>query len=376
MDLELTETQKALRKTARSFLESECPWTKVRDFQNADLGYSSEMWRKMAELGWMGLLIPDEYEGAGGTFLDLIVLVEEMGRAVLPSPYVSSALIGTQALLLAGTAEQKSLLLPRIAKGEIVTALALLEANPDYTAASIKTQAKAAGDDYVIQGTKLFVRDARIADYLICAAKTDSKAAPKESISLFLVKRDSPGIVCKTHNTIARDRQCEVVFNQVKVPKTSLLGKLNKGWDVVEHILQYATVAECADMVGVGQKALEMTVQHAKDRVQFGRPIGSFQAIQHECADMATYVEQARWMTYFTVWKMEQGMPAALDISRTKAYVSEAVQKTLRRGHQIHGGVGFTLEHPLYLYYRRALTDEVMYGNADWHRKVVANAIL
>jgi alkylation response protein AidB-like acyl-CoA dehydrogenase len=376
MDLELTETQKSLRKTARSFLESECPWTVSRDLQNSDLGYSPEMWRKMADLGWMSLLVPEKYEGAGGTFLDLIVLVEEMGRAVLPSPFVSTALIGAQALLLAGTAEQKSPLLPKIAKGETITALALLEANPDYTAASIKTQAKPVGDDYIIQGTKLFVRDAHIADYIICAAKTDSKAVPKDSISLFLVKRDSPGVSCTKLNTIARDRQCEVVFNQVKVPKTSLLGKLNKGWDVVEHILQYATVAECADMVGVGQKALEMAVQHAKDRVQFGRPIGSFQAIQHECADMATYVEQSRWMTYFTVWKMEQGMPASLDISRTKAYVSEAVQKIVRRGHQIHGGVGFTLEHPLFLYYRRALADEVMYGNSDWHRKVIADAML
>ena len=376
MDLELTETQKSLRKTARSFLESECPWTKARDIQNSDLGYSPEMWRKMADLGWMSLMIPDGFEGAGGTLLDLIVLIEEMGRAALPSPFVSTALIGAQAILLAGTSEQKSLLLPKIAKGEIITALALLEANPDYTAASIKTQAEAAGDGYVIQGTKLFVRDAGIADYIICAARTNSKAAAEGSISLFLVKRDSPGVVCNAQNTVARDRQCEVVFNQVKVPKVSLLGTLNKGWGIIEKVIQFATVAECADMVGVGQKALEMTVQHAKDRVQFGRPIGSFQAIQHECADMATFVEQSRWMTYFTVWKMEQGMPVALDVSRTKAYVSEAIQKIVRRAHQIHGGVGFTLEHSLYLYYRRALAGEVMYGNADLHRKIIAKALL
>ena len=376
MDLELTETQKSLRKTARTFLESECPWTKARDLQNSDSGYSPEMWRKMADLGWMSLMIPDQYEGAGGTFLDIIVLIEEMGRAVLPSPFVSTALIGAQTIMLAGNAEQKSLLLPKIAKGEMITALALLEANPDYTAASIKTQAKAAGDGYVIQGTKLFVRDARIADYIICAAKTDSKAAAADSISLFLVKKDSPGVVCTPRKTVAHDRQCEVAFNQVKVPKGSLLGTLNKGWGIVEKILQFATVAECAEMVGAGQKALEFAVQHAKDRVQFGRPIGSFQAIQHECADMLTFVEQSRWTTYFTVWKMEQGMPAALDVSRTKAYVSEAIQKIVRRAHQIHGGVGFSLEHALHLYYRRALAGEVMYGNADMHRKIIAKALL
>jgi 3-oxocholest-4-en-26-oyl-CoA dehydrogenase beta subunit len=375
MDLELNENQKLLRKSARTFLETECPWTKTRDLQESESGYSPEMWRKMADLGWISLMIPEQYEGAGGTFLDLIVLAEEMGRATLPSPFVSTALLGAQTVMLAGSDEQKKELLPKIAKGEIITALALLEANPDYTANSIKTQAKVAGDGYVIDGTKLFVRDAAIADYIICVAKTDSKAA-KDSISLFLVKKGTPGLTCKLQKTVARDRQCQVDFKQVKVPKTALLGTLNKGWSILEKVLQYATVAECADMVGVGQKALEFTVQHAKDRVQFGKQIGMFQAVQHECADMAIFVDQSRWLTYFTVWKLEQGLPAEIDVSRTKAHVSESVQKTVRRAHQIHGGVGFTLEHALHLYYRRALAGEVMYGNADMHRRIIANSIL
>jgi alkylation response protein AidB-like acyl-CoA dehydrogenase len=376
MDLELSETQQSLRTATRSFLETECPWTVVRDLHDSDSGYSPEMWRKMAELGWTGLFIPEKYEGAGGSFMDLVVLLEEMGRALLPSPFISTALLGAQALLLAGTDEQKASFLPQISKGQIITALALLETNPDYTATSINTRAKPDGDDYLIQGTKLFVRDANIADYLICAAKTDNKAKPQSAISLFLVKRDSPGIACTKLNTIGHDRQCKVVFDQVKVPKSQLLGKLNKGWDIVEHILQYATLAECAEMLGLAQKVLDMSAQYAKERVQFGRPIGSFQAIQHKCADMAAYIEGCRWITWYTVWKMEQGLPCAVDISRTKIWASDAVQRVVRGGQQIYGGVGFTLEYPMHLYFRRAKCSEVMYGNPDSHRRAVADALL
>jgi alkylation response protein AidB-like acyl-CoA dehydrogenase len=376
MNLELSETQKSLQTTARSFLESECPWTVVRDLHDSESGYSPEMWRKMAELGWTGLMLPEKYGGAGGSFMDLVVLLEEMGRALLPSPFVSTALLGAQALLLAGTDKQRDSFLPQISKGQLITALALLEANPDYKATSINTRAEPAGDDYIIQGTKLFVRDAHIADYLICVAKTDLKAKPKNAISLFLVKRDSPGIVCTKLNTTAHDRQCEVVFNKVRVPKGQLLGKLNNGWDTVERVLQYATLAECAEMLGLGQKVLDMSVQYAKDRVQFGRPIGSFQAIQHKCADMAVYVDGCRWMTWYTVWELEQGLPCALDISRTKVWASEAVQRIVRGGQQIYGGVGFTLEYPMHLYFRRAKSSEVIYGNPDSHRRIIADALL
>jgi alkylation response protein AidB-like acyl-CoA dehydrogenase len=334
------------------------------------------MWQKMAELGWVGLLLPEEYEGAGGSLMDLIVLLEEMGRALLPSPFVSTALLGTQALLLAGTAEQKASFLPQISRGQLITALALLEAKPDYTATSINTRAEQDGDGYLIQGTKLFVRDANIADYLICVAKTDSKAKPEDAISLFLVKRDSPGIACTKLNTVGHDRQCEVVFNQVRVPKGQLLGKLNKGWDIVERVLQYATLAECAEMLGLAQKVLDMSVQYAKERVQFDHPIGSFQAIQHMCADMSTYVEGCRWMTWYTAWEMEQGLPCAVDISRTKVWASESVQRVVRHGQQIYGGVGFTLEYPMHLYFRRAKCGEVVYGNPEWHRRVIADALL
>jgi alkylation response protein AidB-like acyl-CoA dehydrogenase len=376
MDLELSETQQSLRTAVRSFLETECPWTVVRDLHDSDSGYSPEIWRKMAELGWIGLFVPEKYEGAGGSFMDLVVLLEEMGRALLPSPFVSTALLGAQTLLLAGTDEQKASFLPQISKGQIITALALLETNPNYTATSINTRAKPDGNDYLIQGTKLFVRDANIADYLICVAKTGDKAEPRDSISLFLVKRDSPGVACAKLNTIGHDRQCEVVFDQVKVPKGQLLGKLNKGWDIVGRVLQYATLAECAEMLGLAQKVLDMSAQYAKERVQFGRPIGSFQAIQHRCADMAAYIEGCRWITWYTVWKMEQGLPCAVDISRTKIWASDAVQRVVRGGQQIYGGVGFTLEYPMHLYFRRAKCSEVMYGNPDSHRRVVADALL
>jgi len=308
--------------------------------------------------------------------MDLIVLLEEMGRVLLPSPFVSTALLGAQALLIAGTDEQKANFLPQIAKGQLITALALLEANPDYRASSINTRAAPVGDDYIIQGTKLFVRDANIADYLICVAKTDSEADPEDSISLFLVRSDNPGVICTKMNTVANDRQCEVVFNQVRVSKESLLGRLNQGWDVIERVLQYGTLAECAEVVGLTQKVLDMSVQYAKERVQFDRPIGSFQAVQHMCADMSTYVEGCRWMTWYTTWEMEADLPCALDISRTKVWASEAVQRVVRNGQQIYGGVGFTLEYPMHLYFRRAKCSEVIYGNPESHRRVIADSLL
>jgi alkylation response protein AidB-like acyl-CoA dehydrogenase len=376
MDLELTETQQSLRSTARSFLESECPWTVVRDTHNTDLGYSPEMWKKMADLGWMGLFIPEKYEGAGGSFMDLVILLEETGRALLPSPFISTALLGAQALLLGGTEEQKAAFLPKIAKGQVITAFALVEAVPDYKAASILTRAEAHGDNYILQGRKCFVRDGNVADYLICAVKTRKGEQPEKCISLFLLDRKSPGVSCRRLNTIANDRQCDIVLDQVKVPKGNLLGALHKGWPIVERILQYATLAECAEMLGLAQKVLEMSVQYAKERVQFGRPIGSFQAIQHKCADMAAYIEGCRWMLWYTVWELEQGLPCAVDVSRCKVWASDMVQRVVRGGQQIYGGVGFTLEYPMHLYFRRAKCSEVMYGNPELHRRVIAHALL
>ena len=375
MDLGFTEEQEMLRTSARDFLTNECPKDLVRQMAEDEKGYTPELWRKMAELGWMGLAFPEEYDGMGMTFFDLIILLEEMGRACLPGPFFSTVVLGGLTILDAGTEEHKKELLTKIANGEIILTLALTEPSARYDPASITVKATPDGDDYVINGTKLFVENAHIADYMICVTRTKEGASPEEGITLFLVDAKSPGIATTLLKTIAGDKLCELVFDNVRVPKKTILGELDKGWPVMEKILEKATVALCAQMVGGAEATLEMSVNYAKERVQFGRPIGTFQAIQHHCANMVTDVDGSKYIMYEAAWKVSEGLPATMEVSMAKAWVTEAYQRVTLLGHQIHGGIGFTEEHDMPLYFKRAKAAESTFGDADWHREVVAKQL-
>jgi len=375
MDLGFTEEQEMLRTSARDFLTNECPKDLVRQMAEDEKGYTPELWRKMAELGWMGLAFPEEYDGMGMTFFDLIILLEEMGRACLPGPFFSTVVLGGLTILDAGTEEHKKELLTKIANGEIILTLALTEPSARYDPASITVKATPDGDDYVINGTKLFVENAHIADYMICVTRTKEGASPEEGITLFLVDAKSPGIATTLLKTIAGDKLCELVFDNVRVPKKTILGELDKGWPVMERILEKATVALCAQMVGGAEATLEMSVNYAKERVQFGRPIGTFQAIQHHCANMVTDVDGSKYIMYEAAWKVSEGLPATMEVSMAKAWVTEAYQRVTLLGHQIHGGIGFTEEHDMPLYFKRAKAAESTFGDADWHREVVAKQL-
>jgi alkylation response protein AidB-like acyl-CoA dehydrogenase len=375
MDLGFSEEQEMLRTSARDFLEKECPKSLVKEMAEDERGYTPELWRKMAELGWMGLVIPEEYDGMGMSFLDLVVLLEEIGRACVPGPFFSTVILGGFAILDAGNEEQKKEFLPKIANGEMIVTLALTEPSGRYDADAITVKAVPDKDDYLISGTKLFVPDANIADYMVCAARTKDGASPDEGITLFLVDAKSPGIATTLLKTIAGDKQCEVIFDNVRVPKKNMLGELDKGWGVVERILEKATVALCAQMIGGAQAALEMSVAYAKERVQFGRPIGSFQAIQHYCANMVTDVDGSRFITYEAAWKVSEGLPATMEVSMAKAWVSEAYRRVTLLGQQIHGGIGFCMDHDMPLYFKRAKAAEPTFGDADWHREMVAREL-
>ncbi|MBM4452879.1 MAG: acyl-CoA dehydrogenase, partial [Chloroflexi bacterium] len=237
MDLGLNEQQEMLRRSARDFLQKECPKQLVRQLDASDSGYSPELWRKMAELGWLGLAFPEEYGGNGGSFLDLAVLLEEMGYNILPGPFFSTVVLGGLAILAAGSEQQKKSLLPKIATGELLLTLALTEPSAKYDAASIKTKATAQNDEYVINGTKLFVPDANVAHYILCVARTQPRKNTEDGLTVFLVDSKSPGIKCTLLKTLARDKQCEVVFDNVHVPKENIIGKLNKGWPIVADII-------------------------------------------------------------------------------------------------------------------------------------------
>jgi len=372
MDLGLSEEQEMLRTSARDFLHKECPKQLVRQLDESEEGYSPELWRKMAGLGWIGLPFPEEYGGSGGSFLDLAVLLEAMGYNILPGPFFSTVVLGGLTILAAGNEEQKKRFLPEIASGEMILTLALTEPSARYDAASVKTTAAVRNGGYVITGTKLFVLDANVADYLLCVAKTKETANPEEGITTFLVDARSPGVKITLLKTLARDKQCEVSFDEVSVPKENMLGELNQGWPIVQGVLQKATVAKCAEMVGGAQAALDMAVAYAKERVQFNRPIGSFQAIQHYCANMVSDVDGSRFVTYKAAWKVSEGLPATFDVAVAKAWTGAAYERVTLLGHQIFGAIGFTMDHDIHLYYRRAKASEMIFGDGRFQRGIVA----
>ncbi len=372
MDYELGEEQQMLKKTARDFLEKECPKSLVREMEDDERGYPPELWRKMAELGWMRLVFPEEYGGMGGDFLDLTVLLEEMGRALLPAPFLSTVVCCGLPISDAGSEEQKQQFLPKIAKGEMILALALTEPSASYDASGVTVSALPDGEDYIINGTKLFVPDAAIADYLLCVTRTKDGKSKEDGITSFLVDGKDPGLNYTPLRTIALDKQYEIDFRNVRVPRRYMLGELDQGWPVIANVLAQAAIAECALMVGGAQQVLEMTVAYAKERVQFGRPIGSFQVIQHKCADMATDADSARYITYWAAWKLSKGLPFALEASIAKAWVSEAYRRICRHGQQIHGGIGIIKDHDMQLYFRRAKVAELTFGDAISHRELIA----
>lgn len=372
MDLGLTEAQQMLRNSAREFLEKECPHTYVRAMEEDQRGYTPEMWRKLAEQGWLGLIFPEQHGGIGLGFLDLAILLEEMGRALLPGPFFSTVVLAGMPILDAGSEAQKREFLPRIAEGQLVMTLALTEPSARWDAAGIEATASPSGDGYVINGTKLFVPNAHVSDYMVVAARTGRAT---EDVTLFIVPGRASGVSQALLKTIASDRQSEVVFNNVRVPASAVLGEVNGGWATIRKVLQWGAVGKCAEMLGGAQKVLEMTVEYAKQRVQFGRPIGSFQAIQHHCANMATDVEGSRYITYQAAWRLSEGLPAEREVALAKAWVSDAYRRVCALGHQCHGAIGFTREHNMQLYSRRAKAAELAFGDADLHREAVASAI-
>jgi alkylation response protein AidB-like acyl-CoA dehydrogenase len=372
MNLDLTEEQEMLRTMARDFLAKECPKTLVRELEDDDKGYSPDLWRKMADLGWMGLVLPEEYGGMDMEYLDLIILIQEMGRNILPGPYFSTVVLASLPILWAGTDDQKQKFLPKIAGGDMILTMALHEPNARYDAAGVEAKASPQGDSFLISGTKMFVENAHIADHLICVTRTTAGASPEDGITLFLVDAKTPGITCEVVPTMADDKLCEVVFDNVSVPKENMLGQLDKGWDIVARALEHATMAKCAEMVGGAEAVLDMTLEYVKERVQYGKPIGSFQVIQHYCANMWTDVAASRNLLYKVAWDLGEGLPASAEIAMAKGWINQAYKFVTERAIQCHGAIGLTRDHDVGLYYRRAKAGELAFGDTDFQRELVA----
>ena len=372
MDLGFDESQQMLKTLAREFLEKECPTSLVRAMEEDERGYTPELWSKIAELGWLGLTLPEQYGGMDLTYFDLVLVLEEMGRAMLPGPFFSTVILGAMTLLEAGSDDQKQEYLPKVANGETILTMALTEPTATYDPAGVHTTAKAEGSDYVINGTKLFVPDAQVADAMVVVTRTSESGDASQGITLFLVDANNPGITITPLKTISGDKQAEVEFKDVRVPASAIVGQVDKGWDTISRILDLAAIGKCAEMLGGADRVLEMTTDYVKERVQFGRPIGSFQAVQHHCANMATDVEGCRYVAYQAAWRISERLPAVREVAIAKAWVSDAYRRVCALGHQSHGAIGFTKEYDLQLFTRRAKVAEVAYGDTDFHREQVA----
>ena len=373
MDLNLSESQLILRKSAREFLAAECPSALVRAMERDAKAHPVELWRAIVKMGWTGIVVPEQYGGHDGTFLDLLVLLQEIGRAALPGPFFSTAVLGGLAVLEGGSPEQKRSLLPKLCSGELLMSLALSEPGVDFGLDHLATTASARKGAYFISGTKLFVPDAHVAELIVCVSVDSAK--PGAGVSAFLVKAGNPGLSLNRLETNLRDPQFEVVLTDVRVEAGDALGSVGsaRGW--LDMALQKAMLAKCAEMIGAGQKILEMTVEYAKVRVQFGKPIGTLQAVQHHCANIATCVETAEMMTYRAGWMMEQGLACRKEVLEAKAWTNEACKRAAALGHQVHGGMGFTREYDLYLYTGRMKAYAHTLGGTSWCHEEIAGQI-
>jgi alkylation response protein AidB-like acyl-CoA dehydrogenase len=376
MDFGFTAEQEMLRAEARRFLEAKCPSALVRAMLASATAHSPELWHQVAELGWLGILVPEELGGMGGNFLDMTVVLEEAGRALLPGPFLAGAVVGTVAIREAGAPELRERLLPEVARGDRVVTLALSASSAPGDAPPAATL-RSNGGTHVISGTIPFVMDAHVADTLIVPAIASSDRAGDASrhdppeITLLAVDRRAPGVEVTPLATVDMTRRlCTIVLRDVVVPAEDVLAAPDAAAHALRRVVDSAVAALAVEAVGTAQRALDMSVGYANERTQFGRPIGSFQAVKHKCVDMMVAVETARSLAYYAAWAVSESTSDAGQASAmAKAYCGEMARTVASEAIQVHGGIGFTWEHDLHLYYRRALASEAAFGAAPAHRE-------
>ncbi len=377
MDFGFSKEQEMIRKSAKDFCDKECSRDFLFEMWDDALGYSKKSWKKMAELGWLGLLFEEKYGGQELTFVDLCVVLEEMGKVLFPSPYISTTILYGHSILYGGSQEQKEKILPDISKGKITGTLAVLEESGGLDAGDINMKATPDGNGYILNGVKLFVPDLFPDGSMVVAVRTSQNDDPAHGITLFIVDAGTEGVDITQFKTMDMLRRLsEVRFHEVKVHKDNVLGDVDYGWQILALVKYAACAALSVEMVGGAQKCLDDSVDYAKKREQFGKPIGSFQAIKHKCADMLLLLETARSAAYYASWSIaEQSTEMKLATSVAKSWCSEAFKQITIDAIQVHGGVGFTWEFLLHMFFKRAQANEAMFGNADYHREEVMKVI-
>tara|TARA_B100001996_G_scaffold382869_1_gene376049 strand:+ start:6005 stop:7132 length:1128 start_codon:yes stop_codon:yes gene_type:complete len=372
MDLGLSEIQKMLQESSRSYLEENCTMSFIRAMESDDIGITEEIWKNMSEMGWLGLMIPEEYSGSGFKFEDMSILLEEMGRVALSGPFFSTAVVGVQSLLISGNESQKKELLPKISSGQIKLSLAFNESTGSFDESEISNTVSTKNQNgWTLNGEKLFVNDAIGSDYFIVASKSENNVG----ISLFLVPSNTEGIEIEKMESIGGDKIFKVKFNEIKLDDTQLLGEENQGWETLSQLFSYGASGKSSEMSGASSKVMDMTLDYIKDRKQFDRPIGSFQAVQHHAADMAILTKVSTQFARKAAWKLSNSDDSNLDINRSKAYVSKSFHDICQISHQLHGAIGYTWDYDLQVFTRKMQHQKLAFGDSDYHHKKISNEL-
>lgn len=369
MDYSFSEKQEMMRTSARNFLIRECPLKLVRQAEFSDGSFLVVLWKKLAGLGWPGLLIPEEYGGSGGALLDFVVILEEAGRVLLPVPLIPTV-AGALGVLWGGSEGLKRKILPQIVSGQIIVTLPVVE--PE-TVGGARFRVARDGDNFSITGVKVFVPDAPMAQYIVCMAETGSGP---EDVTILVVETDVPGVTRRPLKTISGSRLYEVTFDDVRVPDNGLLGRFNGGRALAGRVLRHAAVAECAWMVGAARRAFEMAVEYVKTRSQYGRPLATFQTVQHQCADMYVDLRAAEYLTHQAGWKLGKDPDAAWEVSVAKAWVNNACRRIVSRACYLHGALGYSEEYDVQLYLRYVAGAVPAFGDTSYHLEAVARELI
>ena len=373
MDLSLSETQTMIQTAANEFMETELPKSRVLEIDESPSGFAPDLWEKMCEAGWAGMLIPEEYGGSDNSFMDVGVLYEVMGYHACASPHLSSAVLCAHTILEAGNESQKQDLLPGIVSGQRIFAFAFTEPEYGWGAGGVQMQATRLGENYVVDGTKLFIPDANVADQLLVVARTSQGQTLEQGVTLFAVDKSAPGVSVRVLTGWMGPKMCEVSFDNVEVPASGVLGAADEAWPAIENALDKATAVLSAYMAGGTRRVYEMALEYSQTRIAFGVPIGTFQRVQDHVIQALTEADASKWTSYEALWKLDEGLPeAALGISMAKAVSSVGFPKACEAAHHVYAGIGTDLELGLTQYTMRARTLQHYLGDAIYHRKRMA----
>ncbi len=376
MDVRLTDEQQMMVDSAREFLQATCPLATVRQWEHLPDGYPAQIWARMAEMGWLGAVYPESYGGMGLANLDMTLLMREMGRVALPGPFLSTVLLAGRAVLEGGTEVQKSALLPRIAAGELLLSFAFVEESARPEAATVRTTARLDHGSYVLNGTKHFVAFAEQADRMLVVARTSEAGDPEHGLTMFLLDARAPGIEHVSLGTLALQPEAKVLLHDVRVDAADVVGRVDHAWEILDPVLQAATAIVCGYMTGIAEAAHELGVSYSKERVQYGQPIGAFQAIQNYLATAWAKNTMGEYLGYYAAWLIDQGIPSREAVSTAKAFVGHAAVESTQLATQLHGGLGATVDARTTPFLRWAKQLQQTLGNCQYHEKIVAAEIL